>query len=120
MIIFNKSLRADVRIRVSRRIVQIPISEPCIGAVVEEPSKVSKHNTVNPCITFLYPGEVSPGPPLKRFFNKPRADARIRVSRRTVQIPKAEPRIGADVEEPPKESNVLTAILIVVVRIVCR
>lgn len=39
----NKSLPADVQIRVRRRVVQIPVEQPRVRPVVPIPTNMSKH-----------------------------------------------------------------------------
>ena len=75
----NKSLPADVHVRIRGRVVQIPVEQPCIRPVRPVASKVSKRASLAPFYQiFKTAGDSRPPHPLKRFLKKPPAEAHAR------------------------------------------
>ena len=90
----NKSLPANIPVRVTRRIVQIPIPKPRTRTVVQVTTNMSQHTPQVPimriylCDFLLVPTKNH----LKSFLKKPPANSPGRVTRRKDQIPKPKPR----------------------------
>ncbi len=119
-IVFNKSLPADVHVRVRRGVVQVPVRQSSVRTIVPITTELSKRCTSCPYINIVYISMLGVGPqtPLKGFFKKPPADDHVRVRRGVGQVPGRQASGRTSAPRTTEASNTLSCILIVIIAII--
>jgi len=119
----NKSLPADVDVRIRGRVIQVPVRQPGVTSIIPVAAQHGKRTLQIPFL-FLKINTKNvtggrPPDPLKSGFKKPPAEVEVRIRGRVIQVPERQPGVTTIIPVAAQQGNSLPGILIVIIRIIC-